>query len=588
MGRMVRDNNSGGKKKIIVIFLVVLLILGAIVGLAYARANSDKTLKGVSVNGVDIGDMSEDEAREIINDYKNQLENKAIILRYEGNKNSFYGKDIGIKISSIVLDEALNYGKDENFFNQVYLVVGSFLGKKYDISEDVKINEESLKEKVDNLISSTGTSAVNATAEVGEEEIIIVKGHDGIRPKYEEIANEVIKQASTTASEVDVDVVADIDRSVDVDIEALYNRVHVEKKNAEYTAGGVYSKEQIGVSFNQSEAYTQYRSLPPDGKMTIKLIREMPEITTENLAKILFADVLGTFKTEYNASNYNRSTNLSLAAKNINDKIFLPNEIFSYNKEVGERTAARGFKEAHVYSGGEVVDGLGGGICQISSSLYNAVLRADLEVIERKNHMFWPEYVSPSLDATVAWGSIDFKFKNNRKTPIKISASAQNGVATVTIYGKKEANEPKISIEWKKLEEYEPTTITRNDDSLAPGTQVVAQSPVKGYKSEAYKIYLDPLTGKETKREKISTDIYKATDKIIKIGAKIVETPKPTIIIIEPTNTPVSVKTQTPVNPYVTQPAKVTTRAPQKLPISTSSSGWPSGWDTPENPNYRG
>ena len=116
----------------------------------------------------------------------------------------------------------------------------------------------------------------------------------------------------------------------------------------------------------------------------------------------------------------------------------LPGETFSYNKTLGARSTKAGYKTAKVYENGAVVDGIGGGICQISSTLYNAVLKANMQTVERRNHQFITSYVPEGRDATVAYGVTDFKFKNTRKYAIKIKATASNGVATISIYGIKE------------------------------------------------------------------------------------------------------------------------------------------------------
>ena len=324
--------------------------------------------------------------------------------------------------------------------------------------------------------------------------------------------------------------------------------------------------------------------------MTIKLIIEKPDVTLDNLNDVLFKDRLATYSTQYNAANVDRSNNLQLAGKSINGYILKPGEEFSYNKALGERTVANGYRKAHVYSGGEVVDGLGGGICQISSTLYNSVLLSNLEVTDRTNHMFWPEYVKPSLDATVAWGSIDFKFKNNRETPIMIKAAVSGGTATVSIYGLKNENDPIVEIEQKTLTTSYPKTIERPDDTMLEGTKVTSQTPVNGYTSEAYKILKDPKTKAQISRTLISKDTYKATDKIVKVGTKKVET-APTEVVEQPTTTPTTPVVEEPVvTEQPTTPTVVVVEEPKTTttPTNPESNGWPTGWDTPENPDYKG
>ena len=156
--------------------------------------------------------------------------------------------------------------------------------------------------------------------------------------------------------------------------------------------------------------------------------------------------LLSSFPTYYNTRDKDRTTNLILAANKINGTVVMPGEVFSYNTVVGERTIAAGYKEAPIYVNGQVEDGLGGGICQVTSTLYNAVVYANLEIVERSNHQFVPSYVTASRDATVVYGSIDFKFKNNRNYPIKIMCSVSNGVVNFEIYGLKTADDYEVEI----------------------------------------------------------------------------------------------------------------------------------------------
>ena len=156
--------------------------------------------------------------------------------------------------------------------------------------------------------------------------------------------------------------------------------------------------------------------------------------------------LIASFSTKYPTSNANRTTNLRLAANKINGYVLLPGETFSYNTVVGKRTIAAGYKEAAVYENGEVVQGLGGGICQISTTLFNSVLLANLEIVELHNHQFIPSYVSAGRDATVVYGAKDFKFKNSREHALKITCSVSKGIASFNIYGVKEQNENDVSV----------------------------------------------------------------------------------------------------------------------------------------------
>ena len=572
MSKIVRSSSGSKSGGIIVILILILLLIAAVFfGVAFVNANSDNILKGVTINDtLDLSNKSAEEASALFAEYQEKLDEKPFVLRFDNKTNTFKGKDIGLSVSKTALNDAYTIGKSDNIFENGVVAFKSLFGNKINIDADITFDEVALKSKVDDLISTTDATAVASTYEIKDDTIEIVKGHDGVVAEYDTLIDDVKLAIQDIESPVDVEVKAKIDRAKEVDIEALYKEVYKETKNAEVTSDGKYIQEQIGVSFDKVSVANEYRALQKDGRMTIRLTKTQPEVTTKNLENVWFADVLATTKTNYNAANLNRSNNLQRAAENITNRILLPGEEFSYNKEVGERTVARGFKEAHVYSGGEVVDGMGGGICQISSTLYGSVLKADLEVTERKNHMFYPEYVEPGLDATVAWGSIDFKFKNNRSTPIKLVVSAKGGVATATIYGKKEKDEPTITLQSVKLETYQPSTKTVQDSTMLEGTSKVTQSPVLGYKAEAYKVYKN-ANGKEIKKVKVSTDTYRATNKIVTVGTK--KAPVTTTPVVETTPTPTTVE---PTTPTPTTPT----------PTTTPSTNWPTGWDTPENPYY--
>ena len=174
------------------------------------------------------------------------------------------------------------------------------------------------------------------------------------------------------------------------------------------------------------------------------------DVTVNDLGQDAFPDELGSFVTKY-SNNANRTTNLRLASNKINGTVIMPGDTFSYNKIVGERTIAAGYKNASVFENGRIVDGLGGGICQVSTTLYNAVLYANLQIVERTNHMFLAGYADGGRDATVAYGSLDFRFKNNRTYPIKIESRVENGYCTVKVYGLRMENDFDVEIVSNKI-----------------------------------------------------------------------------------------------------------------------------------------
>ena len=231
-------------------------------------------------------------------------------------------------------------------------------------------------------------------------------------------------------------------------MENIHNEIYKEPKDAYYTQNPftVYPSEN-GLDFKISieEANNILGDQSAD-EYTIPLKVLYPNVTTNMIGSEAFPDLLSSFSTKYSVGATARTTNLRLAASKINGTVLMPGETFSYNKVVGARTIAAGYKEAPIYVSGEVVDGLGGGICQITSTLYNAVVYANLEIVERTNHQFVPSYVTASRDATVVYGSLDFKFKNNRNYPIKINCSVSGGIANFQIFGLKQDDDYDVEI----------------------------------------------------------------------------------------------------------------------------------------------
>jgi vancomycin resistance protein YoaR len=307
----------------------------------------------------------------------------------------------------------------------------------------------------------------------------------------------------------------------EIDIEKIYSEVYKEAQDAYYTTEpfAVYTHVDgvdFAISIEEAKALLQ----EDNDSYTIPLKYTTPAVTVKDLGAEAFPNLLATYTTTYSTTNVNRSTNIRLASEKINGTVLMPGETFSYNTTVGQRTAAAGFKEAAVYAGGEVTTGIGGGICQVSSTLYNTVLLSNLEIVERTNHGFNPGYVPAGRDATVSWGGPDFKFKNTRNYPIKIVCTGTNGKITAEIYGFKEENEYEVEITSYITSYIQYKTITKEDSTLAVGTTKVTQSGSNGCKSVAYRILKQ--NGQVISKTLLSTDTYNPHNKIISVGTKAV------------------------------------------------------------------
>ena len=266
----------------------------------------------------------------------------------------------------------------------------------------------------------------------------------------------------------------------------------------------------------------------PEGDISaqaITTIRE-PKVSEETARRC--RDKIGTFSTNYSAGNVTRSKNLANAARLINGKVVMPGETFSVHDNIVPLTEENGYYNAPSYNNGEVVDSIGGGVCQVSTTLYNAVLRAELEVVARYPHSMVVSYVKPSMDAAIAGDYKDFKFRNNTEVPILIQGGAGSGTIWFTIYGA-ETRSPDRKVEFvsEVLQEIQPGEDKVTYDPTQPPTyEKVTQSAHIGYEAVLWKIVTENGV---TEKKQINSSSYKAVPRYVTRGSgKPVETPKPT------------------------------------------------------------
>ena len=200
----------------------------------------------------------------------------------------------------------------------------------------------------------------------------------------------------------------------------------------------------------------------------------------------------------------------------------MPGETFSYDKTIGRRTAANGYKTATVYVGNTLDEGIGGGICQTSSTLYSAVLYANLEIVSRTSHSLPVSYMPAGQDATIAEGYIDFKFKNNTDYPIKIVCTTSYGSVTCSIMGVKPAGQS-VSVVNTKTSTIEPKTTRTLKEEIPVGYKKLTQKGADGYTVSSQRIV--SVNGVEKKRENLTRSIYKALDNIIEVNPQDKNTP---------------------------------------------------------------
>jgi len=525
-----KDVTTEGKKiskKVIIRICYITFIFLLICTLVYKfTLGYDKIYNGVHVNGVYVGGCTIDEAEDILDEYYKNLNKMSVDVYCEEEMANITGEDILASFDSQKGAQlAYSVGRDGNVFQKFFSGVRCQILEK-DVECNINYERLKLDSKVDKLVNKVGREVIQPSYVREEKKLYITTGTTGISFDEEVLTNDIIARFNRM-EKLPVNSYGKLVEPNSVDIDKIRNEVYVEVQDAKYkNESGAFevTPAVIGVDFDVEDAKKVSESVADlEGvQFSVDLILTMPEATMDEVLSDLFKDELATYTTYYNVNEVQRTENVRLSAEFINNTILMPGQEFSYNNTVGERSTDRGFKVAKVYQGGQVVDGLGGGICQTSSTLYNAVLYADLEVIERKNHSLSVAYVPLGRDATVSYGTVDFKFKNNKKTPIKIETAVSNGTLTVKILGIKEDSLRTVELrtETVNVRKYPERVI--NDTSIPVGTTKITTTGKNGYTVKAYKIIKEK--GVVVEEKLLSTDTYAPVAQVKKVG--VIATPE--------------------------------------------------------------
>ncbi|HBH3656629.1 TPA: VanW family protein [Clostridioides difficile] len=315
-------------------------------------------------------------------------------------------------------------------------------------------------------------------------------------------------------------VVINYDRNkLKAEMEKIGKEIDVDVKDATLDISGEKVKvipDSDGLKMDISKSMENFDNQTKKGNYKNELVvKATPaKVKKEQLANI--DTNLGTYSTTFKTSQINRSINIKLATDNISNVLLMPGETFSFNKHTGKRSKENGYKSAPVIMEGEMEEDYGGGVCQVSSTLYNSVLYAGLEIVNVKNHTIPSSYVPKGRDATVADSGIDFLFKNNLKHPVYIKNYVSGNQIVCNIYGSAE-DKQNITIS-TKLDGVSQTTMKRvNDPTMPKGKEKVDKSGRNAYSVSTYRTFND-ANGKKIKTEKIANSYYPKKEGIILVG----------------------------------------------------------------------
>ncbi len=339
-------------------------------------------------------------------------------------------------------------------------------------------------------------------------------------------------------------------------LESVSKDINVDTKDAaiNIVSGKVeVIKEQEGLILNKEKSTENIIKNINDLKNESELVVEVQEakVKEEDLKEVDI--VLGEFSTKFDSSVKGRTTNVTLAAKRTSNKLLMPGETFSYNESTGKRSIANGYKNAPVIVQGVLQEGVGGGVCQVSSTLYNAVLYSDLEILTMKNHSIPSSYVAKGRDAAVADGGIDFVFKNTLKYPVYIKNYVSGNTVTSKIYG---SSKDKKNIEIRTTtDKVSKAPIKKVEDpTILKGEEKELEKPRNGYTVSTYRVYKD-ANGKVINTKKVTVSYYPKKQGVIAVGTK--EEIKPPVVEPPIVNPPVEPPVvEPPTEPPVEPPAE--------------------------------
>ena len=508
---------------ILIASICVLAAIAVICGIIIVILAGGSSVKAnVSVMGIELKGMSQNEAAEAITaEFDRLYGNQPMVLEIDGKQFMLNPIDSSVDAQAAA-EAAVNYKQ------------ASFKVVALDISEFISVSDQALEAIIDE-------AALAVNSELTQSQYDVTGTAPENLEKIDDKASQVLKiTMGTPGKKLDKSLVLAALRLAysngqneityqcpfsepdPLDLQAIFDEFCAAAVNAEFEEdtfkplGGTY-----GYGFDIEKVAAELEKAEYEQVLEFPFQWTEPETTVEELTDQLFKDELGAYTaTQY--SDWNRKENMRIACETIHNTILYPGDVFSFNGAIGPRTPEKGYQLGATYMGNKTVMEYGGGICQVSSSLYYCTILADLEIVERDCHTFAPSYVPLSGDATVYWGGIDFKFKNNTEYPIRIEAIADGNTVHLKLMGT-DTKDYYVKFESVHLNTYGFKEVFKemtedNEEGYKDGD--IITTPYTGYKSEGWKVKYDKETDEEIERIKISTDLYHTRDKEI---AKIID-----------------------------------------------------------------
>jgi len=499
--------------------LVLLCLLGVLIW-GMVLKGGDAIYPNVYVAGINVGGMERAEAVDAVDE--------AVTASYSSSTLSVQLPDRTISFqpeqTNVALDadeaiaEALAYGRSGNPFSAVasYLAAGR---REYyiDLQTILDLDTDYIRRMIEDVAVEISQTPQSSRVSVNEDAgtITVDVGYPDRSLDVDGLAAAVEQAFMTGSFDPLVWTYHEVPCEM-VDLTPYYQQYCTEMADAYYDEEArIIREEVIGYGFDLEAANQQLAMAAPGSQVVIQMEELEPEITKLELEKELFGTSIFTKSTVY-VNNSNRTNNLRLACEALNGTILNPGDVFSFNDIVGERTAAKGYLPATVYSGGKSLEELGGGVCQVASTIYYVTLHMDLEQVEREPHMFAVTYVDLGMDATIYWGSLDYKFKNTLDYPIKLQANVDGGTCNITFWGSKPLDK-KVEMSYAVLATIPWEEVEELDEEKPVGFREEKETPYTGYKVVTYKTIYD-LDGNQISREQEAYSEYNKRDHTFIVG----------------------------------------------------------------------
>jgi vancomycin resistance protein YoaR len=544
----------------------------------------------VYIGELNVGGLSTEEALTALRDYVSEDVSQSLWVTLSNDQVLTF--DITAAVSEEALQnlvtEAWNHGREGDADAQAAALEAAEAGETFtvELSTYSEPDLDDLRAQVDKYAEELNQEAVQT--EVAEDAtklddgtyvMEVTKGTCGVSFDAD-LLYLTVAEAATNGNFDPIDFDADITEPDEPDYEALAELWNKEPENARYD---VDTESVVEGTYGYSvdmDTVAQLLDAAEEGEtIQVPVTILSPEIDKATMESRLFADTLSTKSTTY-TNNANRTTNLRLACEAINGTVIQPGEVFSFNNIVGERTEEKGYKAATVYAeGGKNDEQLGGGICQVASTIYYCTLYANLEIVERTEHMYRVEYIDYGIDATIYWGSLDYKFRNDTDYPIKIEASVTDRV-NITFLGTK-TDDTYVVMEVEQTSTTPYSVITEVDESKPVGYSEVTQTAYTGYSYTSYRcVYAADGTLISRTHEADSTHIKR--DRIITVG------PSASTTTTTPTESTTPAETTTPAEsttPSESTPTPSETTTPSAAPETpVTETPVETAPETPANP----